>query len=335
MMMNDAVNYSGLQSLREILIQTSWLKPRLDKSEVSYHFDRKLLTKQVKQWAGVLPMELIRPLYAQFVVDHFTENPTLDVCMKQLAQFSFFACFIYLQNYEFRQGREGVLVSDIWKILEAGAQIPPKTKLTNITRVRQMMETIANMGMVEQLSEKRTRSTRYLVGPGIYGVFERYYGNIVEIFERIGFVTRPAGFFITPTMLGQIMGVYVICYRDYGYTLVEDYPEIKAVMDIDYGYVIMMQLMTSVKNHGTHYRMSCNLSEFSEKLAIPRTTVKRTLIKLQDYFGMVLGRGGEDIIVSEAIVQRLDQWIVQELCWDFTLLSQAMQNHSSIKLGGV
>ena len=332
--MHDVVNESVLQSAHAGLIPALWLKPRFDESGVPYHFNRKLLRKQVKQWLGVLPMETIRPLYAQFVVDHFVHNPMLDVCMKQLAQFSFFAIFIYLQECELRQGRQGVLVSDIWKTLEAGAQLAPFTKLTNVTRVRQMMETIKDMGWVESLSETRTRSTRYLVGPSIYGVFERYFSGIIEIFEQVRLLTRPEGFFLRPALIGQIMGVYVSCYRDYGYVLVEDYPEIRAVMDIDYGYVIMMQLMTSVKNHGSHHRMSCNISEFSEKLAISRLTIKRTLKKLQDYFGIVLGRGGEDIIVSEAIIQRSDQWIVQELCWDFGLLSQVMGSYSAAQLGG-
>lgn len=326
------MNYLALPSICSGLTPTLWLRPQGNESEVSYRFNRRLLKKQVKQWLGVLPMNVIRPLYAQFVVDHFVDNPMLDVCMKQLAQFSFFACFIYLQDCELRQGREGVLVSDIWKTLEAGAQHPPHIKLTNVTRVRQMMEKIADMGMVTQLSETRTRSTRYLAGPGIYGVFERYYEDIVAIFEQVGLLTRPVGFSLSQVLLAQIMGVYVTCYRDYGYVLVEDYPEIKACMDIDYGYVIMMQLMASVKNHGSHYRMSCNISEFSEKLAISRITVKRTLVKLQEYFGIVLGRGGDDIIVSETIVRRSDQWIVQEMCWDCGLLSQAMGSYSSAQL---
>jgi hypothetical protein len=148
-----------------------------------------------------------------------------------------------------------------------------------------------------------------------------WFGANLAAVECLEPLPRPAAQLAgRPDMLCEVLSYGVCAYLHSGFVLSLDYPEVRAFMAREQGYLVLMALAESMREEpaGPTGRVVARAPsvELGRRLGVSRGTVHNLLAMAQEQgWVQAIGRGGHDVWLSPGFAQRCTEWLSLELAW--------------------
>jgi hypothetical protein len=122
---------------------------------------------------------------------------------------------------------------------------------------------------------------------------------------------------VMPKLMEQVFTHTIHAYIYDRFILSENFPPVRAFMQRNHGYQILMALIQSrYRAEDGRLYASVPVGDLAARLLLSRGTVRNILTMAQEAGWLTrIGRGGHDVELHEGFVSMCDNWMALELTW--------------------
>lgn len=276
--------------------------------------DREGLYARAREIRGHPRFDLARRRFAANMLAAYESHPPLARLMRTEDQLAFQAFVLMLHH------RRDPAVPDSGPTYSRLCELYGVGDVASRTVVKKLLALNKLRGHLQVMPGTQGRR---LIAPtqSLLATMGVWFGANLAAVECLEPLPRPAAQLgARADMLCEVLSYGVCAYLHSGFVLSMDYPEVRAFMAREQGYLVLMALAESMSHVPAD--PSCRVMarapsvELGRRLGVSRGTV-RNLLNMAREQGWVqaIGRGGHDVELSPAFAQRCTEWMSLELAW--------------------
>jgi hypothetical protein len=258
---------------------------------------------------------------ARNMLSAFESHRAVSQLMNQHGRFAFLAIVMSLHHTrDLNDSGSGVTYSRIRELLEGGG-------LASASRIKVMLKLARARGQLRAVAsaDKRLRvlePTQSLVKPAAI-----WLNGLLQATEMIKpLPSSPDQLTARPSFIGAVLSYNVNAYAHSKFALHEDYPEIRALMSHEYGYLVLMSLLAGLRRSQTGEATSrLPIGDFAQRFSASRGTVRNLLqLAQQEGWLTMAARGGHEVTLEAKFADTLEAWAALEMEWAGEFARQAV-----------
>lgn len=295
------------------LQQPSWLRhpPRQWRPDT---LDREALYACAREIRGHPRFPLARRRFAANMLSAYESHPPLARLMRTEDQLAFQAFVLMLHHRRDPADPDsGPTYSRLCEFYGVG-------DVASRTVVKKLLALNKLRGHLQVLPGTRGRR-RIVPTESLLSTMGVWFGANLAAVECLEPLPRPAAQLgARADLLCEVLSYGVCAYLHSGFVLSLDYPEVRAFMAREQGYLVLMALAESMSHEpalptGSVAARAPSLA-LGQRLGVSRGTVRNLLnMALQQGWVLSIGRGGHDVMLSPGFAQRCTEWMSLELAW--------------------